>query len=112
MYLVQERLLKKHRLNSFFQNLPPIADLAVALQRVIAAGVVLLGFGLVAGFLAGKASEHIAVISWAIGVWLTYTGVLVARWTHRFSARRIAWMAVAAFTVALTTLGFLSYTHL
>jgi HemX protein len=112
MYLVQERLLKKHRLNSFFQNLPPIADLAVAMQRVMLAGVLLLGFGLVAGFLAGKASEHIAVISWAIGVWLTYTGVLIARWTHRFSARRIAWMAVAAFTVALTTLGFLSYTHL
>jgi HemX protein len=112
MYLVQERLLKKHRLNSFFQNLPPIADLAIAMQRVILAGVALLGVGLIAGFMAGKASEHLGVISWAIGVWLIYGGLLVARWTHRFSARRIAWMSVAAFTIALTTLGVLSFTHL
>jgi ABC-type uncharacterized transport system permease subunit len=112
MYLVQERLLKKHRLNSFFQNLPPLPDLAVAMQRVIGAGVGLLGFGLVAGFLAGKASEHIPVITWAIGVWLTYSWLLIARWTHRFSARRIAWMSVGAFTVALLTLGALSSTHL
>jgi len=112
MYLVQERLLKKHRMNSFFQNLPPIADLAVAMQRVMAAGVILLGFGLLAGFAAGNYQQHLTVISWAIGVWLTYTGVLVARWTHRFSARRIAWMSVVAFTVALTTLGVLSFTHL
>ncbi len=112
MYLVQERLLKKHHLNSFFQNLPPIADLATALQRVIFAGVLLLGFGVIAGFIAGNASEHLAVITWAIGVWLVYTSVLIARWTHRFSARRIAWMSVAAFTIALTTLGLLSSTHL
>lgn len=112
MYLIQERLLKKHQLNSFFQNLPPIAHLATAMQRVIFAGVVLLGFGLVAGFLAGNAGEHLSVITWAIGVWLSYAGVLVARWTHTFSARRIAWMSVLAFTIALTTLGVMSFTHL
>ncbi len=112
MYLVQERLLKKHHLNSFFQNLPPIADLATAMQRVMMAGVLLLGLGLLAGFMAGNLQQHVTVITWAVGVWLTYAGVLVARWTHRFSARRIAWMAVAAFTVALTTLGVLSFTHL
>jgi ABC-type uncharacterized transport system permease subunit len=112
MYLVQERLLKKHRLNSFFQNLPPIANLATAMQRIIAAGVALLGLGLLAGFAAGQMRDHVAVISWAVGVWLTYAGVLIARWTHRFSARRIAWMSVVAFTVALMTLGVLSFNHL
>ena len=112
MYLVQERLLKKHRLNSFFQNLPSLPDLAVAMQRVIGAGVALLGFGLVAGFLSGPTNEPVAVISWAVGVWVTYGALLIARWTHRFSARRIAWMSVAAFTIALVTLGALSFTHL
>ena len=37
MYVVQEKLLKKHRLNSFFHILPPIAELSVALQRVLSA---------------------------------------------------------------------------
>lgn len=112
MYLVQERLLKKHRLNAVFKNLPPIHDLAVAMQRVLLAGVVLLTIGLVAGFLAGNAGDHKAAIVWAIGVWLLYGTVVVLRWTHRVSARRIAWLSVGAFTIALTTLGALSFIHL
>ena len=112
MYLIQERFLKRHQLNSFFHNLPPIALLATAMQRVMAVGVGLLALGLLAGFMSGNVQQHLGAITWAFGVWLTYTGVLVARWSHRFSARRIAWMSVVAFTVALTTLGVLSFTHL
>ena len=112
MYLIQERLLKRHRLNSVFQQLPSIHDLAVAMQRVLVAGLILLTVGLIAGFLAGQAGEHKAAIAWAIGVWLLYGTLLVLRWTHRFSARRIAWMSVAAFTIALTTLGVMSFIHL
>ena len=112
MYLVQERLLKRHRMNSFFQNLPPIADLAVAMQRLILAGFGLLTLGLLAGFLAGGVREHLATIGWAVGVWLLYGVLLTIRHTHRFSSRRIAWMSVAAFTVVLTTLWGFSLIHL
>jgi len=112
MYLIQERLLKRHRMNSVFQHLPSIHDLAVAMQRVLVAGLILLTVGLIAGFFAGKAGEHKAAIAWAIGVWLLYGTLLVLGWTHRFSARRIAWMSVAAFTIALTTLGAMSFIHL
>jgi HemX protein len=112
MYLVQERLLKTHRLNTVFKNLPPIHDLAVGMQRVLVTGLVLLTVGLASGFLAGNAGDHKATIAWAVGVWLLYGTVLVLRWTHRFSARRIAWLSVAAFTIALTTLGVMSFIHL
>ena len=112
MYLIQERLLKRHKLNAVFQILPSIHALATAMQRVLIAGLVLLSVGLVSGFLAGNAGEHKAAIIWAIGVWLLYGSLIVLRWTHRFSARRIAWMSVAAFTLALTTLGILSFIHL
>jgi HemX protein len=112
MYLVQERLLKKHQLNSVYRNLPPIHDLAEAMQRVLIAGLLLLSFGLIAGFLAGNAGEHKAAIVWALGVWVLYGIVLTLRYTHRVSARRIAWMSVAAFTIALTTLGAMSFIHL
>jgi HemX protein len=112
MYLIQERLLKEHRLNSVYRNLPPIHDLAAAMQRVLVAGLLLLTAGLAAGFLAGNSGEHKAAIVWAVGVWLLYGIVLTLRYTHRVSARRIAWMSVAAFTIALTTLGALSFIHL
>ena len=110
MFLVQERLLKRHRLGSFFQNLPPIATLAAAMQRVMLAGFVLFTLGLVAGFFAGHA--RMAIVLMAVSVWLPYGLLLAMRWTHRYSSRRIAWLAVAAFAVALTTLGALSFLHL
>jgi len=110
MFLVQERHLKRHTLNSFFQNLPPIANLAVAVQRLMLAGFALLTVGIVAGFFAGHAAAAIVVL--AVCVWLPYGVLLIMRGTHRISSRRIAWLAVAAFTVALTTLGALSVLHI
>jgi ABC-type uncharacterized transport system permease subunit len=112
MYLVQESLLKHRRVNTFLHNLPPIADLAVAMQRLILAGFALLTLGLVSGFLAGAVRGHLMTIGWSVGVWLLYGALLVIRWTHRFSSRRIAWMSVAAFAVVLTTLWGLSFIHL
>lgn len=110
MYLVQERHLKRHTLNSFFHDLPPIANLSVAMQRLMLAGFALLTVGIVAGFFAGHAAVGTIVL--AVCVWLPYGAVLVMRRTHRFSSRRIAWLAVAVFTLALTTLGVLSHFHI
>jgi HemX protein len=110
MYLVQERLLKRHRLNTFFQSLPPMADLAVALQRVNLTGFALFTIGLIAGFLAGHTPA--GTIFLAVAVWLPYGFLLLARMTHRFSPRRIAWLSVGAFVLALTALGALSFFHL
>ena len=111
MFLVQERHLKRHMLNSFFQDLPPIANLAVAVQRLMLAGFVLLTIGLIAGFLAPSARAHLAAFASAGVVWFIYAALLVLRRTHRFSARRIAWLSVAAFSIVLTTLAALSYIH-
>jgi ABC-type uncharacterized transport system permease subunit len=111
MYLVQERLLKRHRMNSFFQNLPPIADLAVAMSRLLLAGFLLLTAGLVAGFLAGNIREHLVTVSWSVCVWLLYGILLLVRAMHRVSSRRIAWLSVGAFTVVLGTLLALSFIH-
>ena len=110
MFLVQERHLKRHTLNSVFQNLPPIANLAVAVQRLMLAGFVLFTLGLVGGFFAGSARTVIVLM--ALSVWLPYGLLLVLPRTHRFSSRRIAWLSVAAFAVALSSLGALSFLHL
>jgi ABC-type uncharacterized transport system permease subunit len=110
MFLVQERHLKRHTLNSFFHNLPPMANLAVAVQRLMLAGFVLLTVGIVAGFFAGHTPA--ATIALAVCVWLPYGAVLIVRRTHRLGSRRLAWLAVGAFTLALSTLGALSLFHL
>ena len=50
MYLIQERQLKTHRFRRLFFQLPPIADLAVAINRLIITGFILLTIGLLSGF--------------------------------------------------------------
>jgi ABC-type uncharacterized transport system permease subunit len=109
---VQERLLKQHRLNSFFHTLPPIAELSVALQRVMLAGFALLTVALVAGLLAGSPSFYKATMVVSGFVWAPYGLLLLLRWRRRFSPRRFAWFAIGAFLLALTTLGALNFMHI
>jgi len=105
MYLVQERHLKMHQLTSIFHALPPIRDLAVANRRLIVAGFMLLTLGIAAAFgIPGILETHLVKISWSVGVWLLYAIILSAEWRHRISARRGAWLSVAAFGVVLCTL--------
>lgn len=110
MFLVQERLLKRRQLGSVFQNLPPIATLVAATQRVMLAGFILFTLGLVGGFFAGSART--AIVMMAVSVWLPYGLILILRQTHRYSSRRFAWLSVVAFIVALSSLGALSFLHL
>ena len=112
MYVVQERLLKRHRLNSYFHSLPPIAELSVALQRVMLAGFALLSVGLVAGLLAGSPAFYKATMIVSGFVWAPYGVLLFLRWKRPFSPRRFAWWAVGAFVLALGTLGALNFLHI
>jgi ABC-type uncharacterized transport system permease subunit len=104
MYLLEERQLKTHRLRGLFFDLPPIADLAVAIHRLILTGFILLTLGLLSGFFAVRIDWRIewGKVVWGIGVWLLYGGILKAdRWT---TPRRVAQLSVAAFSVTLATL--------
>lgn len=112
MYVVQERLLKQHKLNSFFRSLPPIAELSVALQRVMLAGFALLSVGLIAGLLAGSPAFYKATMFVSGFVWAPYGVLLFLRWKRPFSPRRFAWWAVGAFVLALATLGALNFLHI
>lgn len=108
MYLLQERQLKTRNLHSFFFQLPPIADLALALHRLLVIGFGLLTAGLLIGLrVHGRITETKAV--WAICVWLLYGLILLAHQWRRFSPRRIAAFALVAFALALSSLWGLSY---
>jgi ABC-type uncharacterized transport system permease subunit len=109
MYLVQERQLKTHRLRGLFFHLPPIADLAVAIDRLILTGFILLTLGLLSGFEVKVGGMEWTKIIWGIGVWLIYGGILQAGKWRRVTPRRIAQLSVGAFSITLATLWGLNF---
>ncbi len=106
MYLAQERQLKTHHLRTIFFYLPPIADLAVAIKRLLLAGFVLLTVGLLSGFMVGFDARQVA---WGLGVWVIYGVILQAEKLKRVSPRRVAVLSVVAFSLTLTTLWGLNF---
>lgn len=106
MYLSQERQLKTHRLRPIFFHLPPIADLSVALNRLLITGFALLTVGLLAGFMVGSPTLKVV---WGIAVWLLYGAILQAEKLRKIGPRRVALLAVIAFSLALSTLWGLNF---
>ncbi len=106
MLLVQERQLKTHHLRSIFFHLPPLHDLAAAINRLLLTGFVLLTIGLLAGF---AVRLDWLKVSWGFGVWLIYAAILQAEKWKRVSPRRVAQLAVGAFAVTLSTLWGLNF---
>lgn len=102
MYLAQERALKTHRLRPLFFHLPPIHDLAVANGRLVLCGFCLFTIGLAAGWANGSAHVHILRII-SVGIWAVYGAIVFARMAHQISPRRVAWLSIWAFAVALST---------
>ncbi len=109
MYLAQERQLKTHHIHSIFYHLPPIRDLAVANGRLIFTGFALLAVGIAAGFMVGNWQSHASKVAWSVGVWALYGGIIGLSKGHQLSPRRVAWLSVGAFSVALITLSGISF---
>ncbi len=109
MYLAQERQLKTHHIHSIFYHLPPIRDLAVANRRLIFTGFALLALGIAAGFMVGNWQSHTTKVIWSVGVWLLYGALFALSKGHQISPRRVAWLSVAAFSVALITLSGITF---
>lgn len=109
MYLIQERQLKTHHIRSIFFHLPPIRDLAVANGRLIFTGFALLAIGIGAGFMVGNWQSHASKIAWSVGVWALYGVIIALSRGHRLSPRRVAWLSVGAFSLALVTLSGISF---
>lgn len=106
MYLAQEKQLKTHHLHTIFFHLPPIADLAVAIHRLLLAGFGLLTLGLLLGF---KVGFNPVKVTWGVGVWLIYGAILQVEKLKRISPRRVALYSVVAFCITLSTLWGLNF---
>lgn len=108
MYLVQERLLKQHRIGGLFYQLPPIQGLAKAIQRLVSLGLVLLSVALAISFaLHTPVSNPKLVFSWI--VWGLYAVIAFFMWRHVTSPRRTAWLAVVGFVLPFISLWIVTH---
>lgn len=103
MFLLQERLLKRHRINALFHQLPPIHALAKAIERLVLLGVILLSIALAAAFKINiPVTSAKLLFSWA--VWLLYAGILIVMWRRKFTARHTAQLAIGGFAIVFISI--------
>jgi hypothetical protein len=57
----------------------------------------------------GNWESHSSKVAWSVGVWVLYGVIVGLSKGHRLSPRRVAWLSVAAFSVALITLSGISF---
>jgi len=108
MFLLQERLLKSHRIGQLFFQLPPIQELARAILRLVLLGLGLLSvaLGLSFGLESSTVSGSKLIFAW--GVWGLYAVIALLMWRHVMSPRRTAWLAVAGFALPFVSLWIVS----
>jgi HemX protein len=103
MHLIQARLLKRHRIQALFHQLPPIQDLARAIRRMATFGLALLTVALLCTLpLETAITSAKLATTWA--VWALYAVICFLMWRHVVSARVISWLAVGGFLVPLISL--------
>jgi ABC-type transport system involved in cytochrome c biogenesis permease subunit len=112
MYLTQEHDLKFHKLRAVFSRMPSIERLERVTGRALAAGFLLLTFGLSLVPIIVRETPGLEVMSdpkvaWSIFVWALYLGLIAWRWRFSAGGRAIAWGAIGSFCfVMLTFWGF------
>ncbi|MES2598009.1 MAG: cytochrome c biogenesis protein CcsA [Verrucomicrobiota bacterium] len=103
MYLLQERLLKRHRIHGLFYQLPPIQDLSKAIQKLVLLGLILLSASLAISFkLTTPISNPKLIFAWV--VWALYAVIGIIMWRHVLSPRQTAWLASVGFIIPFISL--------
>jgi len=107
MYLLRHYSLKNKRLGGVFAFLPSIRDLDQIGFRLLAAGVVILGFALAVGsvhWLRDLASVASFKLFATIGILLAYAAALTLRSIGRLVGRRFAFVCALLYVAALLSL--------
>jgi len=109
LYLVQERLLKKKRIDGVFRRLPPLDQLDRAEHRFLLAGFPLLTIGIITGtFWARRvemgAPQEVLRAIFGYVTWLVIAAVLFLRAAAGWRGRRAAYGTIAGFGFAVLVL--------
>jgi ABC-type uncharacterized transport system permease subunit len=111
LYLIQERLLKRKRIDGVFRRLPPLDVLDRAEHRFLLAGFPLLTIGIITGTLWARrvemgASSEVLRAVFGYVTWLVIAGVLFLRAAAGWRGRRAAYGTIAGFGFAVAILLF------
>lgn len=109
LYLVQERNLKKKRIEGLFQRLPPLDALDRAEHRFLLAGFPLLTLGIVTGTVWARqvdirSSGEVIRAVFGYATWLLFATVLFLRAAAGWRGRRAAYGTIAGFGFAVLVL--------
>ncbi|TLD72220.1 hypothetical protein FEM03_02360 [Phragmitibacter flavus] len=103
MFLIQDFLLKKHKIHALFYQLPPIHHLSKAIVRMVGFGVLVLAAMMGTTFLIEEPiSGAKMVLTW--GVLGIYAAIWLLMLRHTLSGRLTAWLAVLGFLLPLGSL--------
>lgn len=114
MYVLQVFSLKRHHLHGLFSFLPSIRELDHISLRLLTAGVVLLTASLGVGavyWLDDTTTVNTTKLAVTVGVWVSYTAILLLRLRSRLIGKRLAWCLLALFAVVLLSLPLVSGSH-
>jgi ABC-type uncharacterized transport system permease subunit len=108
-YLVQEKQLKKKRLEGVFHRLPPLDSLDRAEHRLLLGSFPLLTIGIVTGAFWTKQVEVGGLVAFlheafGYGAWLICAAVLLLRAGAGWRGRRAAYGTIAGFGVTVLIL--------
>jgi ABC-type uncharacterized transport system permease subunit len=109
MYLLQERLIKRHQIGTLFYQLPPIQGLAKVIVRLVWLGVLLLTVGVAVSLRINIPVGNSKLI-FAWGVWGLYLIIGLIMWRQSLSPRQVAWLASVGFVIPFISL-WLVTTH-
>jgi len=106
IYLVEEALLKRHRLGGVLGRLPSLATLEKLVYHATLLGLPFLTMGMVAGIIR---AETFNVPHWwvdplvllSLGAWAVYLVLLWGRMRADWVGSRIAWLAITGLVVLL-----------
>jgi len=103
MFLVQDRLLKRHRIHALFHQLPPINELSKAILRLVLLGEVIFACVMFISLrIHAPITSSKMLISWV--VLALYAVILLLMWRRTLTTRQTAWLAVAGFLVPVISL--------
>ncbi|PTX94766.1 ABC transporter permease [Verrucomicrobia bacterium LW23] len=104
MYLIQERQLKRHELNSWFYSLPAMGELAEVHKRVLLWGFAIFFAGTFMGFFVRHEGMLDWIkIAWTLVICALYLGLLLAPRFIYLSQKKIATFSVASYIFVLLT---------
>lgn len=107
MFLVLDKQLKDHHLKSgLFQNLPPIRELLISLERLLWLGSGLLTVGIFAGFLMPRTTGAPGHLIAAVVVWISYALLIGIKSVRGLTGKRLSLSAVVLFILSLVVFAF------